>query len=184
MTIRTIRLALGLAVLASVMLLGAPSATIASCAMIPTIDNAVATAEIVVVGTVTSTSNANRWAEVAVQEVWRGPDMRTTIVVQGGPAGNAMTSVDRSFQVGVTYVFFPNLDQSTGIFADNSCTSTTELTDDIERLRPADARPPLGGTSTAPTGFDVGSLLPVGVALAVFAVLLVAGVLARGRQEA
>lgn len=196
MTNRPIRLAFGLPILApsllltgslllaASVLLASPGAALASCVMLPPVDNAAQTADIVFVGTVSATSNGNRWAEVAVQEVWRGPDMPKTVVIQGGPAGNTMTSVDRSFQVGVTYLFFPYVDPATGALADNSCTGTTEFTDDLVRLRPADARQPLGGDPAETAGgFDVQSLLPVGLALAVFGVLLVVGLVARGRQE-
>lgn len=197
MTNRPLRLALGLptiastlaasvlapSLLAGALLLAAPSSTFASCALPPPIDNPVATADIVFVGTVSATSNGNRWATVAVQEVWRGPDMPATVVIQGGPAGNAATSVDRSFQVGTTYLFFPNVDSGTGALTDNSCSSTTEFTEDMAKLRPATVRQPLGSEPTAGGGFDIESLLPVGVAVLVFGALLAVGLLARGRQE-
>ena len=181
-TNRPLRLALGLPILVASALFVAPGVALADCAMPPPVGQAALTADIVFVGTVTATTNGNRWAEVAVREVWRGPDVPATVVVQGGPGGNAMTSVDRSFQVGVTYVFFPYLDASTGALTDNSCTSTTVLTDEMAKLRPADARQPLAGPDPGPVGFDVESLLPFGVALAVFAVLLVVGLVARGRE--
>jgi hypothetical protein len=182
-TYRPIRLLLALPMLAASLLLAAPGVALADCMMPPPIDNATATADIVFVGTVNATSNGNRWAEVAVQEVWRGPDRPATVVIQGGPAGNTMTSVDRSFQVGSTYLFFPYVDPESGALTDNSCTSTTEWTNDLAKLRPADVRQPLAATPTTSQGFDVGSLLPIGVAVVVFVVLLGVGLMARGRQE-
>ncbi|HEX6868967.1 MAG TPA: hypothetical protein VF119_09185, partial [Candidatus Limnocylindrales bacterium] len=115
-------------------------------------------------------------------EVWRGPDMPASVVIQGGPAGNSATSVDRSFQVGATYLFFPYVDPSSGALADNSCTSTTEWTEDLAKLRPSDARQPLAGEPTS-GGIATDWIVPAGLALAVFGGLLVVGLLARGRQE-
>lgn len=163
---------------------GGSRPALASCVAPPDVEQAVRTSDIVFVGTVSATSNGNRWAEVVVQEVWRGADMPATVVVQGGPAGNTMTSVDRSFQVGTTYLFFPYVDPSSTALADNNCSSTTEWTEDLARLRPADVRQPLGGEPTAPAGLDVEALLPLGLAVVVFGALLVVGLLARGRQEA
>jgi hypothetical protein len=182
MTNRPIRLAFGLPILAASLLLAAPGAALADCMMPPPVDNAAQTADIVFVGVVSATSQGNRWADVAVQEVWRGPDMPATVVIQGGPAGNAATSVDRSFEVGRTYLFFPYVDQTTGVLADNSCTNTTEWTEDLAKLRPADARKPLGAETTSG---DIAAdwLLPAGIAIVVFGGLLVVGLLARGRQE-
>ena len=182
MTNRPIRLAFGLPILAASLLLAAPGVALADCMMPPPINNAAQTAEIVFVGAVSATSNGNRWAEVAVQEVWRGPDMPATVVVQGGPAGNSATSVDRSFQVGTTYLFFPYVDQSSGALTDNSCTSTTEWTEDLAKLRPSDARQPLAAEA-ASGGFATDWIVPVGLAIVVFGGLLVVGLLARGRQE-
>ncbi len=162
-----------------------PSATtLASCMIPPPIDEAFESAEIVFVGTVTETSNRGTWASVAVEEVWKGPDQPIAVVIRGGPGGNAATSVDRTFEIGVKYLFFPYADSEIGL-ADNSCSLTTPWSDDLVALRPADAHQPLG-TSETETGvwFDVGGFVgPLGVALLVGGVLLVAGLLARGRQS-
>ena len=179
---RPLRLVLGLPILSALLLLWAPGAVLADCMQPPAIGVAAATADIVFVGTVTNTLNNRRWAEVAVTEVWRGPDQPASVVVRGGPEGNTATSVDRSFEVGRTYLFVPYMDPDTAALTDNSCTSTTEFTDDTAKLRPADARQPLGSQQTA-TGFDVGSLAPLALVGVVFFVLLAIGLLARGRQE-
>jgi hypothetical protein len=157
-----------------------PSAVLGSCIMPPPVQEAIQTSEIVFVGTVVETANGNTWANVEVEEVWRGPDQPQRVVVKGGPGGNAMTSVDRSFEVGVKYLFFPFAGEN-GELADNSCSNTVPWSADLAQARPTDARPPLGATPAA-AGFDVGGLIaPLGVALLVGAVLLIAGVLARGR---
>lgn len=160
-----------------------PGAVLADCAEPPAIEATVVKADMVFVGTVTNASNNRRWAEVAVQEVWRGPDQPLIVLVRGGPEGNTMTSVDRSFEIGRTYLFVPYVDAATNALEDNSCTSTTEFTDEIASLRPADARQPIGSQQTAPGGFDVESLAPFALVGVVFLVLLAIGLLARGRQE-
>jgi hypothetical protein len=161
--------------------LAGPAVVLASCAMPPALEQSMQTAEVVFIGTVTSTTNRNTWASVAVDEVWRGPDQPANVIVRGGPAGNAATSVDRAFEPGVKYIFFPYSDEA-GL-ADNSCTNTQPWTDDMAALRPADARPPIAGSDN-PSAFDLGGVLPpLAVAVVVGVVLLGVGFVARGRQS-
>ena len=171
---------LGIVAVAGLALLATPSIALADCMMPPPVEEAARTADIVFVGTVTSTANRDSWASVTVEEVWRGPDQPATVVVKGGPAGNAATSVDRSFVVGTKYLFFPYVDPEAGL-SDNSCTNTQAWTNDLAAIRPADARQPTG--ASAPSGgFDIGGLVgPLAVALVVAGFLFVAGFLARGR---
>jgi hypothetical protein len=178
--LRVLRAFRVLAALAALAIVLPPSAVLADCMMPPPVEEAAKTAEIVFVGTVAETSNHNSWASVIVEETWRGPDQPEAVIVKGGPAGNMATSVDRSFEVGVKYLFFPYADEAGGL-ADNSCTNTVQWSADLAQLRPADARQPLGATE-AEEGFDVaGVIAPLGVAALVGGVLLVAGLLARGR---
>jgi hypothetical protein len=159
----------------------APSVALADCMMPPAVQDAVKSADIVFVGTVTETANRNTWASVAVEEVWRGPDQPATVLVKGGSGGDMISSVDRSFEAGTKYLFFPYLGEG-GELADNSCTNTTPWTADLAQIRPADARQPLGAAQPE-GGVDVAGLIaPLGVALLVGGALLVAGLLARGRS--
>jgi hypothetical protein len=177
----SIRLLRFLPVLAVLVLLGTPATALADCIEPPRIEEAARSAEIVFVGTVTSTSNRDSWASVEVEEIWRGPDQPANVLVKGGPGGISATSVDRTFQAGAKYLFFPYVDGET--LVDNSCTSTTPWSEDLLALRPAEARPPLGATEGA-SGFDFGAIVaPLGVALVVAAVLLLVGLAARGRQS-
>lgn len=180
--VRRLALLPALAALAVLGTLAAPSATLASCVQPPSIQDAARSAEIVFVGTVVETANRNTWATVQVEEIWRGPDQPTTIVIRGGPGGNAASSVDRTFEVGVRYLFFPYADETGGL-ADNSCTSTTQWSADLAALRPGDVRAP---AATPPAnGFDVMSIaVPAGMALLVAGLLLGVGLLARGRDRA
>jgi len=197
---RRARAVLALALLALPATLASPSIALADCMMPPPIEEAVKSAEIVFLGAVTSTANRDSWATVEVIEVWVGPDMPAEVLIKGGPGGNAATSVDRTFQAGTKYLFFPFIDPGTdpqpgqvigqagGGLADNSCTSTTEWTADLEALRPADVRAPLGTSSPpeAGNGIDLSGLgdlvAPIGAGLIVAVVLLGIGLLARGRQ--
>jgi len=176
---RVVRVVVAVAALACVL---TPSVALADCMMPPPVKEAALKAEILFVGTVTETMNNESWASVAVEEIWRGPDLPVDVVVKGGPGGNAMTSVDRSFQAGVKYLFFPYADEQ-GALADNSCTNTMEWSVDLAALRPASVRQPLGTTEEA-GGFDLGGVVaPLGVALLVAGGLLVTGLLARGRTS-
>ena len=186
----SIRLLRFLPVLAVLGLLGMPATALASCREPPPIEEAMKSAEIVFVGTVTSTSNRDSWASVEIEEIWRGPDQPASVLVKGGPGGNSATSVDRTFQAGAKYLFFPLVNPDGEPLAgqalaltDNSCTSTTVWSEDLLALRPSDARPPLGATE-GESGFDFGAIVaPLGVALVVAAALLVVGLAARGRQS-
>jgi hypothetical protein len=189
---RPLRVHLGLALSfgAVLSIVGGPSVALADCMPPPAVEEAAKTADIVFVGTVTEVSNNSTWARVAVDEVWRGPDQEATVVIKGGPGGNSMTSVDRTFEVGVKYLFFPFLEQGepvpgvdlTGLH-DNSCSNTQQWDASLLPLRPADARAPLAAP-TESSGFDFAGLIaPLGVALVVAVVLLGAGLLARGRQS-
>ncbi len=176
-----LRLLLSVIAAVPLLLALAPAIALASCRMPPPIAEAVKTADIVFVGTVAQTTNRNSWASVEVTEVWRGPDQPRAVVVKGGPAGNAATSVDRTFEPGVTYLFFPYAETGVGL-ADNSCTSTTPWTEAMVALRPTDVRQPIGADPEA-GGFDPGGLLlPIGVAVIVGGALFLGGLAARGRR--
>jgi len=160
----------------------APVGTLASCIEPPPIRDALAKAEFVFVGTVTAVTERNLWATVAVEEVWRGPDLPAVIQVRGGEGGNVGTSVDREFKAGVKYLFAPPGFQD-GIAQDNSCSPTREWDGTLVELRPTDARAPIGGTPTEPAGFDIGAIAgPIGAAVLVAAILLFVGLVARSRQ--
>lgn len=176
---RVLRVVAGVAAIG---LLLTPTAVLADCMMPAPVQEAAQTADIVFVGTVTETANRNSWASVAVEEVWRGPDMPARVVVKGGSGGDGISSVDRSFQPGARYLFFPYASEQ-GDLADNSCTNTMEWSDDLEKIRPASVRQPLGANHEE-SGFDVGALVaPLGVALLVGGALLLTGLLARGRAS-
>ena len=161
----------------------APGPLNASCALPPGANGPVLDdAEIVIVGTVRATAEAGRWATVVVHEVWRGPELPAELLVKGGEGGNMWTSVDRTYEVGVRYLFAVT-GGGDGALRDNACSATTEWSEDLGVLRPADARTPTGETSADVAGIDLGGIVPVvlGVAI-VAAALLGAGLVARGRE--
>ena len=81
--LRAARLA-GAAVLTGLAILsGAAVPAAASCVPPPALEEAVRTAEVVFVGTVMEAANRGRTATVRVEEVWRGPDLGATVVVDG-----------------------------------------------------------------------------------------------------
>jgi hypothetical protein len=176
------RSALLLPVAAAFAILSAPGAVLADCMMPPPIEEAVRSSEVVFVGTVVAVQDQGRRATVEIDEIWRGPDLPVTTIILGGQ-GEGFTSVDRTYEVGVKYVFFPYVDPDTRALIDNLCSNTTPWLDDYEEIRPAEARPPIGDPSAEPAGFDVAGLVPIGaLVLAVAGVLLVVGLVARGRE--
>lgn len=168
-------------------LLATPAGAAARCAAPVPVQQAVATTDVVIVGTVVSTELEGVIANVLVTEIWRGPDLPANVRVWGGPGGGR-TSIDRTFEAGTRYLFTLTLDVD-GSLHDSACSSTTPWDATLEALRPAAIRSPLGAidaaTDAAPADapFDPASLVaPVGVALFVAVALLGIGLLARGRQ--
>lgn len=99
----------------------------------------VAGAKVIFVGTVVRLSNGDRTAGVKVEAVWKGPGLPAEVLVRGGPEGqNAATSVDRAFEQGKRYIFFPDNDGPP--FTDNSCSATQEFTAQLAGFRPAAAQ--------------------------------------------
>lgn len=175
------RAAASAVLLASLLTSAAPVA--ASCQMPFPIDEATALqqgmreADSVFVGTVTSLSNGDRWATVAVEEVWAGPDLAEAVEVRGAPEGMT-TSADRIYAAGKAYLFVVLIAE--GQLTDNACSVTREFTRDLAALRPATARPPIAPAPDADAAapFDPASLLLpaaliVGAGAVVFGTVLV-----------
>lgn len=160
-----------------------PATASASCAMPIPIEEAIQTAQVVMVGTVTSTESQGRWATVEVEEIWQGPDLPALVVVRGGPEPGAATSIDRTFTAGARYLFVLGLDGQ-GNLTDNACSATTEIGVGDHALRPADFRT-MSPEDGAAEGVDLSGIVGPGVvALLVAGLLLAVGLLARGRQAA
>jgi hypothetical protein len=123
----------------------------ASCAVLPgQTPGSLAAAPVAFVGTVVSTSNADREATVKVESIWRGPDMLTYVRIVGTPDPSAQaTSVDRTYKAGQRYLFVPV--SSGSPFEDNNCTLTQPYTSALAVQAPADARPPLPGGDPGPS---------------------------------
>jgi hypothetical protein len=141
----------------TVPLLGGSEPAGASCAPPVGIAAGIAQADVVVVGTVASARSGNRVATVRVEEVWKG-DVGESFEVFGGPAAeNALTSVDRKYEVGRRYLLFarePAAHGNPAIFGgryeDNDCSTTQPWTDTLIQYRPATARMVGKKVSTAP----------------------------------
>ena len=109
------------------------------------------------VGTVQSTTNRGRVAHVAVEEVWKGGALPSSVEVRGTPLTdeNAMTSNDRSFTAGVRYLFVPQgMTDGGTAFSDNVCTATQEYGPHLDELRPhsgtEEGAPPSGEPAAEP----------------------------------
>lgn len=134
-----------------VLLLPAAPAS-ASCIEPPPLEEGYAQAEVVFVGRVVQVTNNDRTAVVAVEEVWKGPDLPATVTVHGGPNDpNVVTSVDRTFRPG-TYAFFP-ISWSSDLtqFEDNACTLTQTVSPALDVIAPGSAIPGSGGGTAATT---------------------------------
>lgn len=127
----------------------------ASCAEAVPLQEAITNARTVFVGTVTETDFDGRVATFNVGEVWKG-ETGSTVIVVGGPSlaelqaarakgEDVMTSVDRSFDLGTTYLVVSYGSQD-GVLLDNQCSNTQPFAVSLNEYRPTDATPP----TTAP----------------------------------
>ncbi|TAJ99452.1 MAG: hypothetical protein EPO36_12010 [Chloroflexota bacterium] len=160
-------------------LLLAPGPALADCQMAGPLDQAIAQAEVAFVGRVSEIDAGGRSAAVEVLEVWKG-DVASRIVVDGGldPANPAED--DRTFQLGVTYLFVPNVVE--GHLVDGICTATAPWDEaSMAGLRPAEppARPSPAPAATGPLAELADLAGPLFLALivggAAFAVAIVVG---------
>ena len=127
----------------------------ASCAEAVPLQDAIAKAETVFVGTVTETDFDGRVATFNVGEVWKGETGSAVIVVAGpslaelqaaqAKGENLVTSVDRSFDLGTTYLVVSHGSHD-GALLDNQCSNTQPFSVSLNEYRPADVTPP----TTAP----------------------------------
>lgn len=107
------------------------------------LEERIADAPVVFVGTATEVTNRDRTATFDVHEIWKRPgdvpEIGGEVVVHGGPdEADAGTSVDRSWQPGQRYLVFPRFED--GRFVDDICTSTRPWTDELAGARPSGAR--------------------------------------------
>lgn len=189
------RIALTVLVAASAATLGGEVAR-ASCGSPLPYEEAFAATPIVFVGTVTAVSNGRRWARVAVDEVWKGPELPAVVEVRAGPkdppgGGGVGTSVDRYYRVRRRYVFFPYRGASP-VFRDDACSRTTVFRPELERLRPASLSETPAPTETADVARDAhddssrlsGFRLFMAGLMATLLLLLVAWILKERRANA
>ena len=144
-----------------------PQPAAASCGTLPGAGNPFATAPVVFVGTVLSTSDGDRRARVRVESIWRGPDLLTYVQVNGSPVSGPFTAsdVDRHYQTGTRYIFVPT--NTAPPFDDNSCTATQAYNQAISQQAPPDARRPgPGGDSGEPGWWPLGIVVLVALVLA------------------
>lgn len=185
---RLLRIVVG-GVLIVAFVIGTQSPASASCAPPLALADAVTSADIVAVGTVTAARNNARIATVTLEDIWKG-DPASKIEVAGGPdAANAMTTVDRTYEVGTRYLFFifePAAHNSPGTFGaryeDNNCSDTRPYTAELDYLRPASARrvetttPPSSAANAAPSvPADSGTSAPLVMAALALTIVVAAG---------
>lgn len=161
----------------------------ASCVPPEPLAARVAEAPVVFVGTVLSTANDDRVAQVRVEEVWKGPKLPDQVEVRGtqfSAQENARSSVDRTFRIAVRYLFVPRDDGDsssaavgTSVFDDHLCTATQEYRPDLDEFRPASVAGPTGpgdGEEQAPAAGGEGrGVLPLAAAATAALALVAAG---------
>ncbi len=107
------------------------------CGDRPPLDQVIARADAAFVGTVESLTNDDRWAQVRVEDIWRGPVVTPSVEVRGGQEPGVWSSADRTYLAGERYLFV--LDVRGGLFVDDTCSSTTAWVQELMRFRPPDA---------------------------------------------
>lgn len=163
-------------------MLAAPS--LAQCSEEATLEEAVARANTVFVGTVVGLSNSDRTAEVEVLGVWKGSDLPPqTVVVGGSDDPTVVNEDDRTFNLGVTYLFV--LADFRPPFSDDICSATRpyegsptivpgNLRDDVGATI---GRTPVSDETSRRNRDEGGSLRPVVALIGSIAVIMLAIVL-------
>ena len=114
----------------------------ADCALAGPPADVLPTAEIAFVGEVIGVAGPT--ATFQVREIWAGGDLAPIVEVHGLTDDGADKNLpvfsedDRIWTPGTTYLVLPYADL--GVLRDSICSATTEWTDDLAALRPADAR--------------------------------------------
>ena len=152
--------------------LGAAPPAAASCAVPPSLEESLSSAELAFVGTVVELNNLNRWATFQVEEVWKGEPGTTRLDVRGGPPGGAATSVDRTFELDTRYLVFASRGERH--WEDNTCSATQPYDQSLAALRPSGARTVT--TLTGPANRDGGTSSGTVVFAGVVLLLMVGGV--------
>ena len=154
-------------------LLGSAGNVSADCSAPPALPVAIAQADAVFVGVVETLTNDGRWAQVRVEEVWRGEVSAPVMEVRGGELAGAGSSVDRTYVLGTRYLFVLPLHE--GRLVDNACTSTTEWDGSMAELRPANAvstiRPAEEAGSSGLAGLALMAILALGLGGAAVAIV-------------
>lgn len=146
--------------------LGVPAAS-ASCAMDErSLDEQLADATVAFVGQVRDVRH-DTTALISVEEVWIG-QVPEEVTVFGGPDDPGMaTSVDRTWQLGTTYLVVPRVVD--GDLHDDSCSPTRAWTEDLEGFRPAAVTAPTAVPDSEGTDGRVVALALIVLGLAVAA---------------
>jgi hypothetical protein len=156
-----------------------------------TVDQVVAVrqADSVFVGRVTELADFNRSATMAVLEIWKGPDLPASVVVNGSFSGSPQVGAnDRTYVLGATYLVVPFGNRAP--FFDEAC-SGTGLYSPAGGLIPGQFHDAVGATTgripDIPAATTPGSDEPAGVSPLVLggagAVVLVLMVLVLRRRK-
>lgn len=135
--------------LVSFLVMGATAAS-ASCARQPTMEESMARAELVFVGTAIEVTNSSRWATFAVEDIWKGDVDGDRAEIRGGAREGVGTSNDRKYQLDTRYLVFalapPTEPPRLGLYGegarwtDDGCSFTQPYTPSLRDARPATAR--------------------------------------------
>jgi hypothetical protein len=161
-----------------VLALSAAPAT-ADCQMAGPIEEELAAAEVVFVGTATEVIRS--MARFEVHEVWAGP-VGESVEVHGLTSGVEFSEDDRHWEAGTRYLVVPFVEG--GVLRDSICSATVEWTDELGGLRPADAvMVGSGGAAEAESWSVPMSLVAVIAGAAAVAALSVLAFRRRGEES-
>ncbi len=154
------------------------------CSAPPPLEQAISSTDLAFVGAVVATEYNGRSATVAVTDVWRGGEMPATVTVLGGQNPAAAMLDDRTFEVGVTYLFLPSVIDDR--LVDSICSATVPWTDDFAALRPVNAQssaPTVGPTATGPMAVLGELVIPILTAVLIGGAALVVALVVGRRRD-
>jgi hypothetical protein len=137
MRIRTSLIGLALVATGLVAMAAPRPASAVMCGDRPPLDQVIAKVDAAFVGVVESVVNDDRWAQVRVEDIWRGAVATPSVEVRGGQEPGVWSSADRTYVAGERYLFVVVV--RGGHFVDNSCSSTAPWEPHLMRFRPPGA---------------------------------------------
>lgn len=179
-----------LAIAAMLVSISQPSAALAECADLPSLEDALRAAPVAFVGEVTSAGLDTDEAVVSVQWIWKGPDLSPVITLQTPNEPTLSGEPGFRFRAGTRYIVF--LDDTDRPYEVSECSGTRRYRGDGQAI-PADLQLVAGAAEGRAPGASVGdatasggigwAYIAIGMILVVASIALAVRAYVRSRRS-